>query len=298
LTFLRGVAVAALAALLAAGCGGSSKPKGSPALVFVSLKDGDYAIYGANENGKHAYLLTDHEVDTSTPSGLFFQNEPAWSWNGEEIAFTSNRDGRTHVFVMKADGTGTRRVTNSSHSDDHPSWSADGRWIVFAREGALYKVRATGGAAIRIGKGFGAAANPAWSPDGKLIAYDYRRPGYSIKEIYVMNADGTGIRQVTDLHDVSVSPAWSPDGRTLAFASTVYGAKSDVYTIPVTGAGTPKRITDTETVVIQPTWTPDGKGITYSEDGAIVTSEEGKARKLTSGKDNDSAPAWRPATPQ
>jgi Tol biopolymer transport system component len=297
LTARIGLLIVALAALLAAGCGGSAGPKGPPALVFVSVKEGDYAIYGADADGKHTYRLTDHQADPSTPEGLFWQNDPAWSPDGSEIAFTSNRDGRTHVFVMNADGTGTRRVTKTQHSDEHPTWSPDGRWIVFAREGAIYRVRDSGGAARRVGSGFGAAADPAFSPDGRLIAYDYRQPGYSIKEIYVMNDDGTGVRRVTDLRDVSTAPAWSPDGKTFAFQSSAGGGKNEIYTVPVAG-GTPKRVTTSEIDAIQPDWTPDGSGITFSRDGALVTVSDGKETRLTSGEDNDSAPAWRPVQPQ
>ena len=54
---------AALAALLVAGCGGSSRPKGPPAMVFVSVKDGDYAIFGASAEGKDAYRLTKEKGD-------------------------------------------------------------------------------------------------------------------------------------------------------------------------------------------------------------------------------------------
>lgn len=295
MTVRPGVVAVALTALLVAGCGGSSGPKGPPALVFVSVAEGDYAIYGADADGKHAHRLTEHKPDTSTPEGLFWQTDPAWSPDGAEIAFTSNRDGRTHVFAMKADGTGTRPITRTQHSDDHPSWSPDGRWIVFAREGAIYRVRESGGAGRRVGKGFGAAADPAYSPDGRLIAYDYRQPGYSIKEIYVMNDDGTNVRRITDLRDVSAYPAWSPDGKTLAFQSGVSG-HNEIYTVPVTG-GTPKRVTTSTTDAIQPDWTPDGSGITFSRDGALVTVAvpDGKETELTSGENNDSAPAWRPA---
>lgn len=293
------VVLAALAAVLAAGCGGSSAPTGPPALVYVSLKDGDYAIFGADANGKHSARLSEEKGDPSTPQGLFFQNEPAWSPDGRLIAFTSNRDGRTHIFVMNADGTGTRRVTNTTHSDDHPTWSPDGKWIVFGREGAIYRVASAGGTATRVGKGLGAAASPSYSPDGSHIAYDYRRPGYSAKEIYVMNADGTRNRQITQLHDISTEPTWSPDGKTLAFQSSAYGDRTEIYTVPVAG-GTPRRITRSDIDVIQPTWTTDGTGITFSRDGAIVTVAVagGEETTLTSGEDNDSAPAWRPVQPE
>ena len=289
--------VCALAALLVAGCGGSSRPKGPPALVFVSVKDSDYALFGARADGTHAYRLTREKGDLSTPSGLFFQVQPAWSPGGQKIAFSSGRDGTPHIFVMNADGTGTTRVTNTKRGDEQPSWSADGKRLVFSREGALFVGPAGGGPAHRVGGGIGSAQDPAYSPDGKLIAYDYREPGFSNREIYVMNADGTGIRAVTNLKYVSGIPAWSPDGKTLAFQSNLRGKRYEIYTIGLDGKGL-RQVTHSETDVIQPAWTPDGKAIGFVRDGAIWTSEAGKESQLTSGKDDDSRPAWRPVQPQ
>ena len=85
--------MAVVAALLAAGCGGSS-PKGPPALVFVSVKDGDYAIYGADADGKHTYRLTKERGDPSTRQGLFYQVRAGLVAGRQEIAFASRRDGR------------------------------------------------------------------------------------------------------------------------------------------------------------------------------------------------------------
>src|SRR5262245_27194555 len=95
----------ALAAAVLAGCGGSAS-KGPPALLFVSTKDKDYAIFGADANGSHIRRLTKEKGDPSTPPGLFFQEEPAWSPDGSRIAFASLRGGTSHIYVMAADGTG------------------------------------------------------------------------------------------------------------------------------------------------------------------------------------------------
>jgi TolB protein len=205
------VVLAALAALLVAGCGGSSRPKGPPALVFVSTKDGDYALFGAEADGSNVRRLTKEKGDPSSSAGLFFQIEPQWAPDGKEIAFVSGRDGRGHVYVMNADGTGARTVTNL-------------RWV---------------------------SGYPAWSPDSKRLAF-------------MSNAGGT--------HD-----------------------HNEIFTTPLTG-GKPTQRTFSTTDAIQPAWSPDG-GISFSRDGAIWLGKDGKETKLTSGDENDSAPAWNPKPP-
>jgi Tol biopolymer transport system component len=284
----------AVAALLSS-CGGST-PEGPSAMVFVSVKDGDYAIFGAHADGKHARRLTKEKGDPSTPAGLFFQLQPAWSPDGEEIAFSSARDRIAHIYVMNADGTGTRRLTDTDQGDEHPSWSADGKRIVFSREGALFAAPAAGGSAHRVGRGLGSAQDPAYSPDGKLIAYDYRKPGFQNREIFVMNADGTAIRPVTRLGGSSGLPAWSPDGKTLAFQSNASLDHYEIFTVAVNGTRV-HRVTSSGIDAIQPAFTPDGS-IGFSRDGAIWV-DDGKAEtQLTSGKDDDTNPVWRPVQPQ
>ena len=279
------------ALLIVAGCGAS---RSTPlALVFVSSRDGDYALFGVGADGGHERRLTKERGNPSSPAGLFFQVEPAWSPNRRLIAFASRRDGHSHIYVMRADGTGVRRITSTAKDDDHPSWSPDGRRIVFAREGAIFVVPAAGGLARRVGGGLGNAADPAWSPDGKLLAYDYRRPGYSIREIWVMGVDGRHVRQVTRLRQVSARPSWSPDGRRIAFESNVHGAHFEIYSIGLDG-GRLRRETRSMTDTIDPAWSPSGKEIAFSRDGAIWTVDRmGRARRISSGR-NDSSPAWRP----
>jgi Tol biopolymer transport system component len=284
-----------LAVVVAAACGGSGS-KGPPDLLFVSTKDGDYAIFGADAEGKHARRLTKEKGDPSSPQGLYFQTEPTWSPDGTQIAFSSRRDGESHLYVMHADGTGARRLTNSSHPDDHPSWSPNGKRILFARGGALFVVPASGGAAHPVGRPLGEAADPAWSPDGTMIAYDYREPGTPIHELYVMRADGSGKRQLTKLQHVSGLPAWSPDGKRIAFQSDARLGHFEIYTIGADGKGL-RQVSRATGDAFEPAWSPDGR-LSFSRDGAIWVDDNGTQSQLTSGKNNDSSPAWRPVSPQ
>jgi TolB protein len=284
----------ALGALLA-GCGGS-KPKGPPALLFVSSRDGDYAIFGADSNGKHERRLTKQKGDPSSPEGLYFQTEPAWSPDGTEIAFASRREGTAHIYVMKADGTGARRLTSGKLADDHPAWSPDGRQILFAREGALFAAPAGGGAVHRVGSQPGNAADPAWSPDGRQIAYDYRMPGTPVREIYIMRADGTHPRALTRLGNVSAAPAWSPDGKRLAFQSNVRNGEFEIYAVRLDGKGL-RQVTSATGDVFEPAWAPNGTTLSFNREGAIWIDAGGRQSQLTSGN-NDSNPAWRPVLPK
>jgi TolB protein len=261
--------------------------------VFVSTRDGDYAIYGFGDG--HEWRLTKEKGDPSTPAGLFFQIEPAWSPDGQSIAFVSKRDGRSHVYVMRSDGTKTRRLTDGGEDDAHPAWSPDGRRIAFARGGEVWIVPAAGGAPHRLAIDLhgGAAADPAWSPDGKLLAYDFRRPGFSILELWVVPADGTHARAVTRLGHESELPTWSPDGRRLAFESDLRGGHYEIYSIGVDGTGL-HRETRSSTDTIDPAWAPAGGRIAFSRDGGIWTVDRaGRTDELTSAR-NDSSPAWRP----
>ncbi len=275
-----------------AGCGSSGPPPPST-LLFVSSRDGDYAIFGLSAGGDE-HRLTKEKGDPSSPAGLFFETEPAWSPDGTRIAFVSRRDGRSHIYVMRADGTGARRLTDSADGDEGPTWSPDGRRIAFARGGALYAVPSRGGPARRISHGVGGEAlDPAWSPNGTLIAYDYRLSGYSIREIWVVGVDGRRARQVTRLREVSTRPAWSPDGRRIAFQSNAAGGHVEIYSIGLDRSRL-RRETRSTVDTFDPDWSPNGRQIAFSSNGAIwAIHRSGHERKLSSGK-NDAAPVWRP----
>jgi Tol biopolymer transport system component len=296
-----GVAVAASVTALLSACAGSDA--GSPDLLLVSTRDGDYAIYGMSADGGNQKRLTDARGDPSSPRGLFFQTEPAWSPDGSRIAFASKREGSFDIYSIAADGSDTRRLTTAAADESGPSWSSSGQQIVFSRgtAGDLYVMNADGTNVRPLVTGEASDTQPAWSPDGRWIAFVRRTSGTSIRELWLVRPNGTGARRLTSLEAVSEAPAWSPDSTRVAFATDVRNVQFDIYSVGVDGEGQ-RRLTVTADDSFEPAWAPDGATIAYTEGGAIHSKEvaadpyaEGK--RLTDAATNDSSPDWRPAPP-
>ena len=281
-------------ALLLSACAGSDGS--DPDLVFVSTRDGDYAIYSMSASGEGQERLTDAEGDPSTPQGLLFQTEPAWSPDGSTIAFVSKRTGNSDLYAMDADGSGTRPLTKTKEDDVQPDWSPDGEQIVFSRGSPtrLFVMNADGSGARRLTDEDADETEPAWSPDGRLVAYVRRSPGSSIRELWLVRPDGSQRRQLTKLDGVAQAPAWSPDGRRIVYSADAGDGRFDIYTIGVDGKDA--RLVTSGEDAFEPAWSPDGKTIAYSEAGAIVAIdvENGEETTLTDAENNDSSPAWRP----
>ena len=284
-------------ALLLASCGGSDKAA-DPDLIFVSTRDGDYAIYSMNTGGGGEHRLTDADVDASTPQGLFFQTEPAWSPDGATIAFASTREGSFDLYTMKADGSGTKRLTSTKVDDNFPAWSPDGERIAFTRgtPGRLFVMDADGSGARPLTGQDVDESEPAWSPDGRWVAYSRRVPGSSVRELWLVRPDGTKPHALTKLGGVAQAPAWSPDGRQLAFSADADNKGFDIYTIAADGKDV-QLVTSGEDS-FEPDWSSDGTQIAFSTEGAISTIDvdSGDEEVLTDPDNNDSSPDWAPRT--
>src|SRR5438270_6984401 len=96
-------------------------------IAFVRYERGSYAIFVMSAEGGQPRRLSAAPPHALPASKELFQDSPTWSPDGRWIAFASDRDGRSGVYVMRADGTDTRRISVSKTGDGAPSWSPDGR---------------------------------------------------------------------------------------------------------------------------------------------------------------------------
>ena len=145
-----------------------------------------------------------------------------WSPDGRKIAFTrAGGRGRggpaaVYIYVMNADGSGLRRLTRMAQVNySLPSWSPDGRKILFVSDArrqlrGLRHERRRQRAAQADAQSRAYDGEPAWSPDGREIRFpEHEEPIGGNKEIYVMNADGSGKRNLTRNPARDGSPSWS-----------------------------------------------------------------------------------------
>ena len=172
---------------------------------------------------------------------------PAFSSDGSQIAFMSNRDGNSDLYVVNTDGTGeVRRLTNHPAIDVSPTWSPNGQQIAFTsdRTGApqIYVVGADGTGLRRLTYET-YCDRPTWSPAPfNEIAYSSKTgPGHDIK---VLDLATNEVRQLTYGLGSNESPSYSPNGRHVAFMSTRGSGLKQIYTIGRDGKGL-RRVTST-----------------------------------------------------
>ncbi|MCY3792369.1 MAG: hypothetical protein OXH63_26620, partial [Gemmatimonadetes bacterium] len=162
----------------------------------------------------------------SVVSMLLLANS-VYSQATNRILFGSDRDGTPEIYVMDADGTDLVRLTTDA-------------WVQIAPVTEVTSL--------------------AWSPDGTRIAFMANRVG--ARQIFVMNADGTGLFRLTDHLVGNGAPAWSPDGRQIAFTSRRFG-NDEIFVINADGTGLVNR-TYHPADDANPVWSPDGLRIAFT----------------------------------
>jgi Tol biopolymer transport system component len=157
-------------------------------LVFTSDRGVGEDLYVVRADGTGERRLT---TDPAPDWGA------AWSPDGMRIAFAGNARGNLEVELVNPDGSDRVALTDDPARDYDPAWSPDGTRIAFTSErdgnANVYVMQADGSAVARLTDDPDGDYRPAWSPDGKLIAFESDRdPAVFDRDVYVMNADGSG----------------------------------------------------------------------------------------------------------
>jgi tol-pal system beta propeller repeat protein TolB len=138
-----------------------------------------------------------------------------------KIAFASFREGHSQIYVMDADGSHQRNLSNNQFADDEPAWSPDGKHIAFRsyRGGnfQIYVMDADGSHQTNLSNNEYRDEQPAWSPESKHIVFTSSRG--NTPQIYVMGADGSRQTNLSNNGWYDEYPAWSPDGKHIVFSS-------------------------------------------------------------------------------
>ena len=208
-------------------------PRPDPSRGYVWRLD-PYDIYTANTDGTSRHRLTSNGVYTA---------EATLSPDGRRVVFTSLKDGDLELYTMNVDGSNVRRLTNNPGYDGGAFFSPDGRRIVYR----------------------------AWHPTGDslrayqaLLAQGLVRPNRM--EIFVMNADGSDQRQITNLGGANFAPFFTPDGARIIFSSNYRNPRSrnfDLVLVNLDGSGLEAVTTDPEFDGF-PMFSPDGKQLVWA----------------------------------
>ena len=196
---------------------------------FPSLsRDGNWVVFaGENRGNRDIYL---QRVDAHTPTNLTRDSaadddQPAFSPDGDLIAFRSSRDGGG-IFVMNRNGGSVRRLTDRGF---HPTWASDGSEIAFTTENVeltpgnfnetseLWVVPAAGGPLRPLASGD--ATLPSWSPNGHRVAFGRRFGRSGRGGIETISPNGGPAVPLTDGSFRDWGPTWAADGRHVYFSS-------------------------------------------------------------------------------
>jgi TolB protein len=218
-----------------------------------------------------------------------------------QIAFVSDNGRRNkEIWVMEADGSGKRRVTNNGSINLFPAWSPDGKTLLYTSFKAgmselflLYRGNKPG---ARLIKTADEKYRGVWQANDGNIAAVVSREGNT--DIYSVSTNGTAPQRLTESRAIETSPTFSPDGRKMAFVSDRSGAPQ--VWIKDLDSGEEHRLTYSGIYNASPSWSPTGEWIAYAAqtgdnfDIYLINPEGTFTTPLVTHARSDDDPAWSP----
>ncbi len=258
-----------------------------PATATFPGKNGRIAFVNVSGNGSDVFTMNPDGSDVRQLT--FFGSSggvvccASWSPDGGEVVFAAEPEGisTAQIWIVNTDGSNLHQLLNDpSGFDQDPSFSPSGSQIVFTRcvnNCTIYRMQANGTGLTAL---IPFDPNPdvnefqaAYSPDGTVIAFDSFTRGGVIAAIYLMNANGSNIRQLTPAAIEAIQPDWSPDGTKVAFWVNCCDPQApQIWTIRNDGTGLTQLTNVQNALDFTPSWSPQGDALAFERDNTSFTS--------------------------
>ncbi len=238
-----------------------------------------------------------YEAIFDIPAG----SNAAFSREGTILYASTKKNVRNwDLFTIKADGSGRQQLTNTPEPEQHPSWSPDGKQILFTRGDVMtnidvYVMDADRSNVTRLTEHPERDQRGVFSPDGATIAFVSQRDGDVA--IWLMAADGSNPRKLVQGRE----PSFSPDGRRIAFTSSAFDDNDEIYLIDLDGSNRTRLTDNRRKLDWFASFSPKGDRLVYNSEAfggqelmLMRADGQGQTRISIAEKTYEQEPVWSP----